>query len=85
MSLADKPINPCEIEYSVASAIGSSAEVKSYKENGMTLREYYAGLAMQGILANDFNNGIDYSQYVYHSECAVKYSDSLIAQLEKER
>lgn len=43
----------------------------------MTLRQHYAGLAMQGLLAS----GNTYSGI---ADIAVKYADSLLAMLEKD-
>lgn len=45
----------------------------------LTLREHYAGLAMQGMLANrDYNLEFD-----KHAEVAVKFADALIEELSK--
>ncbi len=44
-------------------------------QSGMTLREYYAGLAMQGILAS----GDDNFQLIV--EASVKYADALLKEL----
>ena len=49
-------------------------------ENGMTLRQYYAGLAMQGMLANA---EITLPNEVCISEAAMKIADALLAELEK--
>ena len=51
---------------------------------GLTKREYFAGLAMQGLLANSgywktLENGGD----DYLTQCAVELADSLLKQLEK--
>lgn len=47
--------------------------------NQMSLREHYAGLAMQGMLANrDYNLEFD-----KHAEVAVKFADALIEALAK--
>ena len=44
-----------------------------------TLREHYAGLAMQGMLANR-----DYDlEFDKHAEVAVKFADALIGELSK--
>ena len=48
-------------------------------QHGMTLREWYAGLAMQGLVQKD---GI-HALYKIHEE-AVKQADALIEELEKE-
>ena len=49
MNNADKPINPFnEIDWN-----RSSNEVTTYysQESGLTKREYFAGLAMQGLIS----------------------------------
>lgn len=55
----------------------------NYFNAGLTKREYFAALAMQGILANrtvqSFSNGF----HVGLSEDAVKHADALIAELNK--
>lgn len=46
----------------------------------MSLREHYAGLAMQGMLANR-----DYDlEFDKHAEVAVKFADALIEELSKQ-
>ncbi len=47
--------------------------------DGMTLRQYYAGLAMQGLLACGGNGYAD----EHGAQLAVKSADALIAELEK--
>ena len=57
----------------------------SYK--GLTKREYFAGLAMQGLISNP--NIIKPSQENFNSELiifqrvAIKYADALLKELEK--
>jgi hypothetical protein len=63
--MKDKPAFPCDV---------------LLEDPGMTLREYYAGLAMQGYLA-----GGDYSEIEFHVEKAVQYADALIKQLDNEK
>ena len=48
---------------------------------GITLREYYAGLAMQGICANEFAPHWDADTITTY---AVQYADALINALNKE-
>ncbi len=49
---------------------------------GMTLREYYAGLAMQGLLAVPAHQQNSASMY---ARDAVRCADALIAELAKEK
>lgn len=48
---------------------------------GMTMRQHYAGLAMQGLLATPRCDGMKPSDL---AEEALNYTDALIAELEKE-
>ena len=51
----------------------------TYIDHGMTLREYYAGQALQGILAS----GCPGSCTISSSKDAVRLADALIAELEE--
>ena len=55
-------------------AFGHASQEFSYK--GLTKREYFAGLAMQGLLAGNYK---DLAGNI--SEYAVMYADSLIKEL----
>ncbi len=46
--------------------------------HGLTKREYFAAMAMQGILANNYENHED---YVFAVQEAIEYADELICQL----
>ena len=63
-------------------------ETLCYKpEPGITIREHYAGLAMQGMLGGDYEEGAHWrhdSTYDTFAENAVCMADALIAELEKE-
>jgi len=50
--------------------------------NGLTKREYFAGLAMQGliVLYKDYDPG----DYAYLAICSTKAADALITELNKE-
>lgn len=48
---------------------------------GISKREYFAGLAMQGLIANAPNGHL--GNYVEGSELAVKWADALMNQLSK--
>ncbi len=47
-----------------------------FEERGLTIRQYFAAMAMQGLLANS-----DYQTNI--SDGAVKCADALIAELNK--
>jgi hypothetical protein len=66
-NLSDKPAFPVPYDATGFTAVG-----------GITLREYYAGLAMQGLMdANDLAKEESIAKW------AVGYADALIAELEK--
>lgn len=70
MSRADKPVS-------------AVATVDGYTQDGMTLLEHYAGLAMQGMLANVGileQAGLDVTKVAVD---AIDYAQALIAELEK--
>jgi hypothetical protein len=48
---------------------------------GLTKREYFAGLAMQGMLANRDARGFD---AIITAEISIKYADEILTQLEDE-
>ena len=68
MKNADKPINPT-ID-------------KNIRYHGLTKREYFAGLAMQGILANPSTNS---ARNVIIADVAITCADELLKQLEHEK
>lgn len=49
---------------------------------GLTKREYFAALAMQGLLASDVNANLHQNDCV---NIAVKHADALLAELEKDK
>ena len=50
---------------------------------GLTKREYFAALALQGFCVNDPNKGRMYCDYESIAELAVKRADELIEALNK--
>ena len=80
MKNADKPINPIVQEEN----IGQGGKILMCTEYGLTKREHYAGLAMQGLLAlpdkgtfGSFDEAIEWM-----CEVSVKFADELLKQLE---
>jgi len=65
MENKDRPIHP------VTANVFSGAHI------GLTKREYFAGLAMQGLLANSNYN----HDFFWVSDRAIKYADELLKQL----
>ena len=80
MKNSDKPINPIVQEEN----IGQGGKILMCTEYGLTKREHYAGLAMQGLLAlpdkgtfGSFDEAIEWI-----CEVSVKFADELLKQLE---
>jgi hypothetical protein len=61
------------------------ADSKTMTDGGMTLREYYAGLAMQGLLANANGAMTEGSSRTFSpdgiSDLAIKNADALLEKL----
>ena len=83
MKNSDKPINPIVQEEN----IGQGGKILMCTEYGLTKREHYAGLAMQGLLAlpdkgtfGSFDEAIEWM-----CEVSVKFADELLKQLENEQ
>lgn len=51
----------------------------NYFASGLTIREHFAALAMQGLLSNPNHSGVAYEAII-----AVEAADALIAELNKE-
>ena len=51
--------------------------------NGMTLRQYYAGLVMQGLLSGKMGDSSSKDWVKDIVEASVEFSDALISELEK--
>jgi len=85
MNNADKPINPLSKEDSELFDKNSKQIIQEPLFSGLTKREYFAGLAMQGLLVNYKENGhfgnSEWQPMV--SEFAVKCADELLKQLEQ--
>ena len=63
--------------------INPSYDKDGVRHQGLTIRQYYAGLAMQGLLSNDTvrsilsgNNGMPVAKLI--AEVSAKYSDAII-------
>jgi hypothetical protein len=61
------------------------ADARTMTDGGMTLREYYAGLAMQGLLANANGAMTEGSSRTFSpdgiSDLALKHADALLEKL----
>lgn len=82
-SIANNPIHPVHTIYQDCGIDGNSGpHFTESIQHGMTLRQHYAGLMMQGFIASntlDFGMGFTYKQAAARS---IKAADALIAELE---
>lgn len=85
-TLADQPAFPRAFSYTE----GRDNQHCRRSQTGMTLRQHYAGLAMQGILSNtEFLDEVESNELEFNliaakvGELSVNYADALIAELEK--
>ena len=80
MKNADKPINPIVQEEN----IGQGGKILMCTEYGLTKREHYAGLALQGIIAGrkDELYKIKDETIKIYVELSIKSADELLKQLE---
>lgn len=63
-------------------------EITSTNDAGLTKREYFAGLAMQGLMTAIYNYKREYIGQMtpeWISECALKQADGLIKALAEEK
>ena len=73
MNNANTPINP------ILNADGEVGEMPDGAIlSGLTKREYFAGLAMQGLLANEYGIGVSADDCASY---AIKYANALLKQL----
>ena len=86
MNNADKPIHVKNGENMIHSF--NSTDYSQGNFEGLTKREYFAGLAMQGLISNPnikrptpsyIDDGKEYSDF---SKVAIEYADELLKQLE---
>lgn len=59
------------------------ADAKTQTDGGLTKREYFSAMAMQGILSNQEGVKALISKNISIDEYAVKCADALLHQLEK--
>jgi len=83
MENGNQPVNPSkgyidQCEKSRMTQIGDGGFMQFH---GLTKREYFAGLAMQGMLSNGLI--IDNDDWKWIAENSVKQADELLKQLEK--
>ena len=77
MKIGDQPVNANSVENLYAAKGDSDSWERA--SLGMTLRQYYAGLAMQAICSNP---SVSHGTYGLYAEESVKMADALLAELE---
>lgn len=91
-TLADQPAFPAIEDYTVdRDGTGALTGIGMKWGTGMTLLQYYAGLAMKGILANPMNSGevgeamrVQFGE-TWRARLAIGEARALIEELEKPR
>ena len=88
MKNADKPINPStSIKISDTEFFEYNLPNQERQYSGLTKREYFAGLALQGLLANCNGGMTSGGRYTFSpngiSELAILHADELLKQLEE--
>ena len=86
MNNADKPINPIKGVDDLFYNEQDESYIKQLKPLlGLTKREHYAGLAMQGLISSfteKASNGRWGTEIKETIKCAIDYADELLKQLE---
>jgi len=78
----NEPASPVEVSIVDGNIIGNQTSQFSYFATGLTKREHFAGLAMQGLCAwgaNDFN--FDHVERI--AKISIAQADALIEELNK--
>ena len=84
MEKRDEPINPCTIKG--RQGFADMPSISTRDVYGLTKREYFAGLAMQGLLANPNTGRIEKGRRVINQEevanNSLLFADQLLKTLE---
>lgn len=82
MKNGEQPINPI---YNSEGFIANTKDIsKEHGANGLTKREYFAALAMQGLCVNAGRNGHEFKYPKKIAQTAIEVADNLLSELEKE-
>ena len=73
-----KPINANSAAFPCEQGTDPNGDWNMSFEPGMTKREYFAVMALQGMLASDLKD--EFSLEI-HARCAVRAADALLAEL----
>jgi len=83
MSNADKPINPCTIKG--RQGFGNQPTIPNREVYGLTKREYFAGLAMQGMIQNmHIKLNLSKTEADIIASQSIQFADELLKQLESD-
>ena len=77
MSRANEPAYPCSQKELRDIFRDAPAQLVDVEYSGITLREHFAAMAMQGLLAGNEDGGLRVA------ELAVAFADHLLAELER--
>lgn len=77
----ESKINPNDPAYPINIPEGHTL-VNGIPGNGLTKREYFAGLAMQGLIAG-WTTGMPNDEFKQLSELSTRISDAVLAELNK--
>ena len=83
MENANEPINPCEIQGK--QGFGDRPTIPNREVYGLTKREYFAGLAMQGLLTRNVGMSLGILEAKRIVEESVIIVDMLLEELVKEK
>lgn len=86
MENGKQPINPSDgyIESHEKYGLTQVGDGDYVRFHGLTKREYFAGLAMQGLLSNDEHIKEEKSYPDITADLAIQYADALLKALEEQ-
>ena len=78
MNNSERPAAPCK-----SNENNGAPHYKDIPHNGLTKREHFAGLAMQGLLAGTIDYEYDIQEAAEAAETSVQIADALLKELDK--
>ena len=85
MKIGDQSVYPAHTVYQDCGLDGNSGpHLTETIQHGMTLRQHYAGLALQGLSHATAPDGTWFHDPKTVAAAAVEYADALLAELEKQ-
>lgn len=83
MKNSEQPAMPVKEVWVKSDAVKSGGIYEDF--SGLSKIEYFAGLAMQGLLASDTDPNSDYWEPARLATKSVTYAKALLAEIEKEK